>query len=349
MKYSPLGRTGLEVSRVCLGTMTWGVQNTQADADAQIERSAEAGVNFMDTAEMYAVPPTADTYGATETIIGDWLARNPAKRADWIIATKIAGPGLPWAREGAPLSGDGVIAAVEASLERLQTDYIDLYQLHWPNRTSPHFGKHWPGQYAMPTDREEQVAGMLDTLRGIDTCIKEGKIRHFGVSNESPWGVSQYLRLAEEHGLPRVASVQNEFNLLQPKDHPYLLEQLILEEVAYLPWSPLGMGVLSGKYAGGARPEGSRWAVSPNFGGFRDTKQVAGAVDGYVAVAQKYGLTPSQLALAWVDSVAGVTSSIIGATSLDQLNENLGAYSWALTEDMAADVLAVMKDYPQPY
>ena len=350
MKYVPLGRTGLNVSRVCLGTMTWGTQNTQADADIQLEYALANGVNFIDTAEMYSVPPTAESYGKTESIIGDWLGRNPSRREEFILATKIAGAGLPYIRGGGPITGQSVIEAVDASLKRLQTDYIDLYQLHWPNRTSPHFAKHFPGHISFSdVDREAHSAQMLDILQGIDVCIKAGKIRHFGLSDDTTWGINEYLRLSDKYNLPRVASIQNEFSLLHAKDWPYLIENCVHEDIAYLPWSPLATGALTGKYLGGVRAEGSRWNFAQRNGLFRDTPSVELAVKGYVEVAHKHGLSPAQLALAWCDQVDGVTSTIIGATSLDQLKEDMGAFDFALSDDVLMDVMSVFKAYPAPF
>ncbi|MGR0278921.1 aldo/keto reductase [Marinomonas dokdonensis] len=350
MKYVPLGRTGLNVSRVCLGTMTWGTQNTQADADEQIEYALANGVNFMDTAEMYSVPPNAESYGKTETIIGDWLSRNSSRREEFVLATKIAGSGLAYVRDGGPITGQAVIDSVEASLKRLQTDYIDLYQLHWPNRTTPHFAKHLPGRVRFSDiDAAEHSAQMLDILQGIDACIKAGKIRHFGLSDDTTWGINEYLKLSESHNLPRVASIQNEFSLLHAKDWPYLIENCLHEDIAYLPWSPLATGSLTGKYLDDQRPAGSRWGFAQRHGLFRDTENAEKAVRGYVEVAKKHGLTPAQLALAWCDQVDGVTSTIIGATNLEQLKEDMGAFDLALSDAVLEDVMAVFKEYPAPF
>jgi aryl-alcohol dehydrogenase-like predicted oxidoreductase len=350
MKYVPLGRTGLEVSRVCLGTMTWGTQNNQKDADEQIEYALAHGVNFIDTAEMYSIPPNAESYGKTETIIGDWLSRNPARREEFILATKIAGPGLHYIRDGGPITGAAVIASVDDSLKRLQTDYIDLYQLHWPNRNTPHFAKHFPGQISFTdVDRKAHSAQMLDILQGVDACVKAGKIRHFGLSDDSTWGINEYIRLSDQHGLPRVASIQNEFSLLHTKDWPYLIENCVHEDVAYLPWSALAAGALTGKYLGGARPEGSRWSYAQRNGIFRDTPLVDKAVREYLSVADKHKLTAAQLALAWCDQVDGVNSTIIGATSLAQLKEDMDAFDMVLSEDALKDIMSVFKKYPVPF
>lgn len=350
MQYQKLGSSDLRVSRVCLGSMTWGTQNNQQDAEAQIEYALAQGVNFVDTAEMYSIPPTPQSYGATETIIGRWLAANPHRRKDLVLATKIAGSGLSYIRNGGPITGQAVIDAVDGSLKRLQTDYIDLYQLHWPNRTTPHFGKQWPGQFQFTdTDGEAEVAQMLEILEALDSCIKAGKIRYCGLSDDTPWGISQYLRLSEKHNLPRMVSIQNEFSLLHCKDWPYVIEQCVHDQVAYLPWSPLAGGMLSGKYLNGARPTGSRWTLTQRMGLFRDTPQSQAAVAAYVCLAKEHGLTPVQLALAWCNQVDGVTSTIIGATSVTQLEEDIRAFSIRLSDEVMAAVHKVLRLYPMPF
>ncbi|MBP3139912.1 aldo/keto reductase [Aliivibrio fischeri] len=350
MEYSTLGSSNLSVSRICLGSMTWGKQNTQEDANQQIDYALSQGINFIDTAEMYAVPPSPDTYGKTETIIGNWLAANPERRKDIILASKIAGPGLPWVRDGGAITGEAVIAAVDASLARLQTDYIDLYQLHWPNRTSPHFGKHFPNQFKFSEfDAKKEEADMLEILQALDTCVKAGKIHHIGLSDDTPWGINTYLKLSEKYDLPRMVSIQNEFSLLHAKDWPYLIENCIHENVAYLPWSPLAGGMLSGKYLDEKMPEGSRWTFSQRNGIFRDTPATNEAVRAYMNVAEKHGYTPCQLALAWCDQVDGVTSTIIGATSLEQLKEDIEAFSKPLSDEAISDINTVFRQYPMPF
>ncbi|MUK47988.1 aldo/keto reductase [Aliivibrio fischeri] len=350
MEYSTLGSSNLSVSRICLGSMTWGKQNTQEDANQQIDYALSQGINFIDTAEMYAVPPSPDTYGKTETIIGNWLAANPERRKEIILASKIAGPGLPWVRDGGAITGEAVIAAVDASLARLQTDYIDLYQLHWPNRTSPHFGKHFPNQFKFSEfDAKKEEADMLEILQALDTCVKAGKIHHIGLSDDTPWGINTYLKLSEKYDLPRMVSIQNEFSLLHAKDWPYLIENCIHENVAYLPWSPLAGGMLSGKYLDGKMPEGSRWTFSQRNGIFRDTPAANEAVRAYMNVAEKHGYTPCQLALAWCDQVDGVTSTIIGATSLEQLKEDIEAFSKPLSDEAISDINTVFRQYPMPF
>lgn len=350
MKYSPLGSSGIDVSRVCLGSMTWGQQNTQEDANQQIEYALSKGVNFIDTAELYSVPPRAETYGATEAIIGNWLRANPEKRKDIIIASKIAGPGLPWIRNGGEITGEAIISSVDNSLKRLQTDYIDLYQLHWPNRTSPHFGKHWPDDIRFSdVDREHQSKQMLEILQALNECVKAGKVRFCGLSDDTTWGINEYLRLSDKHSLPRMVSIQNEFNFLHTKDWPYLIENCVHENIAYLPWSPLGGGVLSGKYLGGARPEGSRWTISQRNGLFRDSKVVESAVGELKALAKKNNMTCAQLALAWCDQVDGVTSTIIGATSMEQLQDNMDAFDLVLSDDLKQGLGQLLRKYPAPF
>ena len=350
MKYVPLGSSALNVSRVCLGSMTWGLQNNQQDANAQMDYALSQGVNFIDTAEMYAVPPSEETYGKTESIIGNWIAANTAKRENVIIASKIAGPGLSYIRNGSYISGKTVIEAVDNSLTRLQTDYIDLYQLHWPNRQSPHFGKHWPNSEGfLEEDTAAETEQMLDILQGLSDSVDAGKIRYCGLSDDTTWGINQYLRLSEIHDLPRMVSIQNEFNLLQTKDWPYLIENCAREDIAYLPWSPLATGLLSGKYLNGARPEGSRWTFMQRQGLFRDTKNANVATQAYADLAKQNNITSAQLALAWCAQVKGVTSTIIGATTMSQLKENLSAFKLDLSKELLTDINQILKQYPAPF
>lgn len=350
MKYSQLGASNLQVSRVCLGSMTWGVQNNQSDANEQLDYALAQGVNFIDTAEMYAIPPKADTYGKTETIIGNWLSANPTKRSNIILASKIAGPGFAYIRNNSPITGATVKQAVDASLMRLQTDYIDLYQLHWPNRTSPHFGNHWPNDLDFSAiDASEQVEQMLDILQGLADCMQAGKIRFCGLSDDTTWGINQYLRLSEKYDLPRMVSIQNEFSLLHTKDWPYLIENCVHENIAYLPWSPLATGLLTGKYLNGARPKGSRWTLMQRHGLFRNTEQSNLAVAAYVELAKKYNISPARLALAWCDQVNGVTSTIIGATSITQLKEDIEAFKTPLSAELLHDITQILKRYPMPF
>ncbi len=353
MKYSKLGRTGIDVSRVCLGTMTWGQQNTEADGHAQMDYAVTQGINFIDTAELYAVPTSAATQGKTEEIIGTWFKKT-GKRKDIILATKVAGAGLPWIRCGSALTGDSVRAAIDGSLTRLQTDYIDVYQLHWPNRPFPHFGQNHAGKIDFTAVKSAEVEdNLLDILTAVGEGVKAGKIRHFGLSDDSAWGIMKYLSLAEQKSLPRVQSIQNEFSLLNRSDDPYVAEVCVREDVSYLPWSPLACGMISGKYKGGARPAGSRWLVErelrDNFDSFRDNPRAHAAVDGYHAVAAKYGLQPTQMALKFVDSQKFVTSTIIGATNMEQLTSNIAAFELNLSDEVMADIALVYHDYSIVY
>lgn len=350
MKKVTLGSSELQVSEVCLGTMTWGQQNTQQDASDQIEYALDKDINFIDTAEMYSVPPSKETYGSTETYIGNWFSANPGKREQLVLASKMAGSGVPWVRGGSNISADTVGEAIEGSLKRLQTDYIDLYQLHWPNRFTPHFAKHWP---AMADDSafnvERQREGILGILRALDDAIKAGKIRHIGLSNDTPWGIAEYLKMSAENDLPKIVSLQNEFSLLHLKDSPYITEMCAYNDIAYLPWSPLAGGALSGKYADGKRPQGCRWTMVQRNGIFRDTSQTHSAIDAYREVAERHNLSLTQLSLAWAYQFKGVTSAIIGATSMEQLKEDIGAYEISLSEQILEEIDSVIKRFPSPF
>jgi len=349
MQYTVLGSSKEKVSRVCLGTMTFGCQNTQADADAQLDYAVAQGVNFIDTAEMYAIPPTADTYGATERIIGNWLTKS-GKRSDIVLATKMAGSGLAYIRGGGEMTPQTLVQAVDASLTRLQTDYLDLYQLHWPNRVSPHFGKHHVGRIGFSDVKaEQQTEEILGLLQALQRCVDAGKIRFCGLSNESPWGISQYLQLSKQHALPRMVSIQNEFGPLHTKDWPYLIEQCVHENVAYLPWSPLAGGAISGKYLAGARPEGTRWSMLQRNGLFRDTPESNRAIAAFNELAHSHGLSATTLALAWVNQVDGVTSTIIGATSMAQLQQNIAAFSMSLSAALLDDMALFLRQHSTPF
>ena len=350
MNYTKLGCSGVQVSEVCLGTMTWGEQNSEAEGHAQIDYALEQGINFIDTAEMYSVPPKPETYGHTETFIGNWLSSNAAKRKDIVLASKIGGIGVPWVRDGGKITGADLKKAVDGSLQRLQTDYLDLYQLHWPNRPAPQFSKHWPGTYKhTEIDVAQQRAEHLDILTALGECVDAGKILHCGLSNDTPWGINEYLRLAEQHDLPKMVSVQNEFSLLHLTDAPHVMETCVFNEIAYLPWSPLAGGALSGKYMNGAKPEGCRWTMNQRNGIFRDTTHSHAAIADYHAVAKRHGLSLVQMVLAWVFQFDGVTSTIIGATSMDNLKENIDAWKLDLSEDVLAEIDVVIKRYPVPF
>lgn len=349
MKYATLGNSGLNVSRVCLGTMTWGNQNTEAEGHEQMDYAVAQGINFFDTAEMYAVPPSAETYGRTEEIIGTWFKKR-GKRDDIILASKIAGPGQPWVRDGkARIDGKNITRAIDASLKRLQMEYIDVYQLHWPNRPFPHFGKNHAGMIDFTAaDTMREVDGFLDVLGALGKAVAEGRIRHAGLSNDTAWGIMKYLALAEQHKLPRMTSIQVEFNLLKRSDDPYVAEVCAMEDVAYLPWSPLAQGMISGKYLNGARPAGARWTVD-HRAPWRDTPAANDAVKAYIGVAEKHGLDVCQMALKFCDMQRFVTSTIIGATKMDQLKTDIAAFDLTLSPEVMADIDAVYRRYPLPF
>lgn len=346
MKYNKLGRTNIDVSLICLGTMTWGLQNTQDQGFEQMDYALEQGVNFFDTAELYAVPPSEETYGKTETIIGNYFAKRK-NRDKIILASKVSGEGIPWIRDGAPISPESIRTALEGSLKRLQTDYIDLYQLHWPNRGSYHFGQYW-NYDASGRNNNEVKDDILSTLETLDECIKEGKIRHVGLSNETSWGTMQYLNLSEQQSLPRMVSIQNEYSLLDRKFDTDLGELALHEDIGLLAWSPLATGMLSGKYLNGARPEGARWDYEARII-WRDTKQANLAVKSYCYIATKYNMDICQMALAFVNSRPFLTSNIIGATTMNQLKSNINSINIKLSDEILKDIDEVRKLFPIPY
>jgi len=348
MQMNPLGRTGLTISELCLGTMTFGTQTPEDEAHAQIDAALGAGINFVDTAEMYPVNPVSrDTIGGSEAIIGSWNAAHPGRRGDYVLATKHSGEGLAVVRDGAEISSATIAGAVEGSLKRLQTDYIDLYQFHWPNRGSYMFRKNWAydpsGQ-----DRGATLAHMQDALGALQREVDKGTIRHFGLSNESAWGTAQWLALAEAGGLPRVASIQNEYSLLCRMYDTDLAELSVNEDVGLLAFSPLGAGLLSGKYQGGAVPEGSRKSLVPSLGG-RDVPRAYEAVDAYLKIAAKHGIDPVHMALAWCRSRVFMASAIIGATTLGQLQHALGAVQVVLSKEVLDEIDAAHRAHPMPY
>lgn len=346
MQKNPLGRTGMMVTEFCLGTMTYGNQTGLEDAHAQIDRALDAGINFMDTAEMYPVNPVrAETIGRTEEIVGDWFART-GRRSEWILATKHTGDSK-LVRDEAPISSETIPLAIEGSLRRLRTDVIDLYQFHWPNRGSYSFRKNW-SYTPWKQNREETVQHMQDALGALQREVERGTIRAFGLSNESTWGTMMWLTLAQASGGPRVASVQNEYSLVCRMADTDLAELMVNEGVGLLPYSPLGAGLLSGKYQGGAVPEGSRMALNGDLGG-RKSERVFPAVEGYLGVARDFGLDPVHMALAWSARRPFVVSSIFGATTLAQLDHALGAVDVVLTDELLAALDAVHKAHPMPY
>ncbi len=348
MKMNPLGRTGLTVSELCLGTMTFGTQTSEAEGHAQIDRALAAGINIVDTAEMYPVNPVArETVGRTEEIIGTWNAANPDRRGEFVLATKHSGAGLAAVRDGAPITAESIPATVEGSLRRLQTDYIDLYQFHWPNRGSYMFRQNWSydpsGQ-----DTSATLANMEACLEALQKQVDKGNIRHFGLSNESTWGTAQWLRLSEHWGWPRVASVQNEYSLLCRLYDTDMAELSHHEDVGLLAFSPLAAGLLTGKYQGGAVPKGSRMTFASTLGG-RVTDRVPGAVAAYLDIAARHGLDPVHMALAWCRTRPFMASAIFGATHMDQLEHILASVDVELGEEVLADIAIAHKAHPMPY
>jgi aryl-alcohol dehydrogenase-like predicted oxidoreductase len=346
MKMNQLGKTGLSVSRVCLGTMTWGEQNTEADAHSQLDHAIGRGINFVDTAEMYPVPPNARTQGSTERFIGTWLKKT-GKRADIVLATKAAGPNpnQTWLRGGRQnLDAANLRAALEDSLRRLQTDYVDLYQLHWPSRNLPIFGAN-----SFDPRKERESVPIEDTLGALDDLVKEGKIRHIGVSNESPWGVCEYIKQSETRGLPRIATIQNLYNLTARAFETTLLDETCFrEQVSLLAYSPLAFGQLSAKYIDDPKAHGRLTIYPPTWSPRYLRPAVLEATREYAALARANGMTPAQMALAWCYSRWFVASTIIGATTLDQLKENIDAESITLSDEVVAAIDAIHAQYTNP-
>lgn len=343
MQKRKLGHTDLEVSLICLGTMTWGEQNSEAEAFEQLDYAVGAGINFIDAAEMYPVPPRAETQGATETCLGNWLNRR-GRRNDLVIASKVAGPGngIDYLRGGPRLTRKHIHEAVDASLDRLQTDYIDLYQVHWPDRSTNFFG-----QLGYRHNADEAATPIEETLEALSELVQAGKVRHVGVSNETPWGAMRYLELAKERGWPRVVSIQNPYNLLNRSFEVGLAEIAHREQVGLLAYSPLAFGVLSGKYLGGKRPEGARLTLFERFQRY-NSKQVEAATQAYAELASKHGLSLTHLALAYVNSRDFLTSNIIGATTMEQLRENIDSTQITLSEDVLKGIEAIHKDFTYP-
>lgn len=347
MQHIPLGRSGIEVTDWCLGTMTYGNQTPLEDAHRQIDMALEAGVTFMDCAEMYPVNPVrAESVGRSEEYLGEWFART-GKRDAWTVATKVSGPNGGFVRDGRGYDGPTVVEAVEASLKRLKTDRIDLYQLHWPDRGSYHFRQYWrydpSGQN--PADTE---AHMLEVLEAMDGLVKAGKVRAFGLSNETAWGTAQWLRLAEANGLPRVASVQNEYSLLCRLWDTDMAELSVNEDVTLLSYSPLGAGLLTGKYRNGAVPEGSRMALNGDLGG-RASPRVPAAVEAYLDIAARHGLDPVHMALAWQRSRPFPISIIWGATTAEQLQHIIDGEGVTLSDAVIEEIEEAHKAHPMPF
>ncbi|WP_138933024.1 aldo/keto reductase [Roseovarius arcticus] len=347
MKMNALGRTGLMVSELCLGSMTWGTQNTEAEGHAQIDRALECGINFIDTAEMYPVnPKTAETQGRSEEIIGTWLAAS-GRRRDVILASKISGEGMKYVRGGAPITAASIPEAVAGSLKRLQTDHIDLYQFHWPNRGSYMFRQNWTFD---PSGQNpaEVLDNIHETLEALGREVARGTIGHFGLSNESAWGTAQFLRIAEANGWPRVASAQNEYSLLCRLYDTDLAELSVNEDVGLLAFSPLAAGLLTGKYQGGAVPKGSRMSIVSDLGG-RTTDRAFVAAQAYLDIAARHGLDPAQMALAWTLTRPFMASSIFGATTMAQLDVALGAADISLSDEIMREIDTAHRANPMPY
>lgn len=347
MKMIPLGRTDIMVSDWCLGTMTYGNQTPQDDAHRQIDMAMDAGINFVDTAEMYPVNPiSAETVGNSERVIGEWI-KATGRRDDVVVATKVSGDNPGWVRGGAGYSGAMMADAIDASLARLQTDVIDLYQMHWPLRGSYMFRQNWTydpsGQ-----DRAETLNHMADVLRALGDAVKAGKIRAIGMSNESAWGMTKWMDVAAAEGLPRMASVQNEYSLLCRLYDTDMAEVAVNEDVTLLSFSPLATGLLTGKYQNGAVPAGSRLSINDDLGG-RMTPRTLPAVQAYMDVAARHGLDPAHLAMAWQGTRPFPVSAIFGATTTEQLAHLLKGRDVALPDDVLAEIETAHRAHPMPY
>ncbi|MCL1041721.1 MULTISPECIES: NADP(H)-dependent aldo-keto reductase [Shewanella] len=346
MDYTRLPHSSLDVSKISLGTMTWGEQNTQAEAFEQLDYAIGQGINFIDTAEMYPVPPKAETQGETERILGNYLKAR-GNRDNLVIATKVAAPGgkSDYIRQNMALDWRNIHQAVNDSLERLQIETIDLYQLHWPDRNTNFFGELFYQQ-----DDQEKLTPIVDTLEALADLIKAGKIRYIGVSNETPWGLMKYLQLAEKHGLPRIISVQNPYNLLNRSFEVGMAEIAHREELPLLAYSPLAFGALSGKYLNGQWPDGARLTLFKRFARYTGSQMALDATQAYVELAREFNLSPAQMALAFVNGRRFVGSNIIGATNLEQLKENIDSASVSLSDELLGriDELASIYRIPCP-
>lgn len=343
MKYTTLPNTDIKVSKICLGTMTFGEQNTESDAHQQLNYAVEKGINFIDTAEMYAVPGRKETQGSTERFIGSWL--KDQKREDLIVATKIAGPspGLSYIRDNMGFSETAIDDAIGKSLKRLQTDYIDLYQLHWPERSANFFGKR--NFKYNPSDKWED--NFKQVIEKLDALVKEGKIRHYGVSNESPWGLMRQLNESSNSRLTRCKTIQNAYSLLNRIFEISNAEVAMRENVGLLAYSPLAFGMLSGKYLGGKMPEGSRLKLFPVLSRY-NSDQSKFLTQKYAELAEKLGISLAQMALAFVNQQPFVTSNIIGATTMAQLEENIGSIEITLSEETIHEIDAIQELQPNP-
>ncbi len=342
MNYKKLGNTDINVSTICLGTMTWGEQNTQSEAFEQMNYSLENGVNFWDTAELYAVPPKAETYGHTETIIGNWFEETK-KRKDIILASKVGGPSRKYMRNGEnSFTGKNLEDALHGSLKRLKTDYIDLYQLHWPERNVNNFGK------LGYEHKENDWNKFEDVLENLKKFIEHGKIRYVGLSNETPWGVMNYLQLAKDKALPRMMAIQNPYSLLNRSYEVGLAEVSIRENIGCLAYSPLASGYLSGKYRNKQFPKGSRMERDFDFWTRYRKPNMENAVEDYYKISQKYDLDMSQMSIKFCEVQDFMTSVIIGATTMEQLKTNVESVKVSLDSEVIKEINNVQKKYPNP-
>lgn len=343
MEMRRLGRSELMVSKIALGTMTWGEQNSEAQAHEQMDYALEQGINFFDAAEMYPVPPKKETYGLTEQYIGSWFAKT-GHRDKVILATKAVSRGsFDYVRGGARLTREQIKAACESSLKRLQTDYIDLYQLHWPDRSTNYFGK----LGFTSIDESEIPIPIEESLRALQELVLEGKVRRVGISNETAWGVSEYLRLSREEGLVRIDSIQNPYNLLNRSFEVGLAEFACREDVGLLAYSPLAFGMLSGKYLDGQQPENARLTLYSRFQRYNNPFGFQATAD-YVELARQHGLDPAQMALAYVNDRSFVTSNIIGATTMAQLKSNIDSHTIRLSDEVLSGIEAIHQKQPNP-
>ena len=343
MKFKKLGNTDLDVSLICLGTMTWGTQNSEKEAFEQMDYSIDQGVNFFDTAELYSVPPTAESYGKTEVMIGNWFEKRK-NRNKVILASKIAGPGLDWIRDGKKSYNEKHLAeAIDGSLKRLKTDYIDLYQLHWPERSTNTFGRR---EYTS-NKNEGDWNDFENILQALQKFIKSGKIRHIGLSNETPYGLSKYLELSKHKNLPRMMSVQNPYSLVNRTYEIGMSEISIREKCGLLVYYPLASGALSGKYRDGQMPKNARITLFKGWERMINPLAMK-AYDEYFKLAKEANITMVQLAQAFVNSRPFVTSNIIGATTMDQLKENIGSINIELTEEILEKINIIHNNNPNP-
>ncbi|MDE2431434.1 MAG: NADP(H)-dependent aldo-keto reductase [Burkholderiales bacterium] len=347
MQYRPLGSTGLQVSTIALGTMTWGEQNTEQEAHAQLDLALDQGINLIDTAEMYPVPPRPQTQGLTEQYIGSWLKKS-GRRNDIVLATKATGPARQAARPSHVRDGRlnftraNLFEAIDLSLKRLQTDHVDLYQLHWPDRSTNMFG-----QLGYRHVAQEDTTPIEETLEALQALIQSGKVRHVAISNETPWGMSRFLHLAETRRLPRIVSIQNPYSLLNRTFEIGLAEMSIREQVGLLAYSPLAFGMLSGKYLAGAKPAGARLSLFERFNRY-SSDNAERATYEYVRLFRQHGIDPAQGALAYVNSREFVTSTIVGATSLDQLQSNIDSVNLTLSSEVLDGIERIHAQYPNP-